>query len=373
MELFYGQSVHPGVVIAAAARLRSDYGIPSLDPQRLQRLGERLRRFGVEVHEPEQVVLIADTIQSGFLLSPFPGLEFVGVAAQSPPLPGPSFLACPAVYDLGDLLLESVGEGEIVIVDGDRGRVYVGPDAATVARYQSPLRRTRRFFIGSAHLPARTASDDRLVSVLAQTSTLASFEAAIEAGADGLWVPPDNDFLGMDQPVQTSAEQSEALQKVMGMAGGKPILLHIPSERLSLGALLRAAASGSLHLVLEDLTLRDALGKQIEHLEAAMEEDDILFGHLPFEAGLPAEEDTPLPESLEAYAGACVTGALRQARMDRLILLAGMTSHAGKPLTLLLPEEDWLDALPTALDLTASRLVVPVASVADVKDAVRTL
>ena len=102
----------------------------------------------------------------------------------SPALPSPACLTAAS----------SIEEGEIVIVDGDRGRFICPRMPPTLARYQTPTRLSRRFFIDSAHLPARTASDDRLVAVIADTPTLRAGEDAIDAGADGLWVPRDNDY-----------------------------------------------------------------------------------------------------------------------------------------------------------------------------------
>lgn len=369
MEVFHGQAVHPGVAIAAAARLRTEYGVPNLDPQRLRRLGERLRRFGMEVPEREQVILIADTVPPGFLSAPIPGLEFIGVAAMSAPLAGSMAVPCPAVFGLDDTLLEVIAEEEIVIVDGDRGRVYVAPDATTLARYQTPLRQSRRFFIDSAHLPARTASDDRPVTVLAYTPTLASVPAALEGGADGLWLPPDNDFLGTEETFQTSDNQREILQSLMSQAGGKPVFLHIPPERLALSALARASAGGDLRLVLTDPASRDELAERLEELETLLEEQDVTFGSLRFEAGASDADD--LPESLDGFMGLCITEPWDEIGMARLLLLAGLAHRGGTRLTFALTHNHWAEALPVALDLAADRVVVPVAAIADVKDAIR--
>ena len=66
MTLFTGIGARPGVALAAAARLRVDYGVASLSPERLRRIAARLRAFGVESPEPEQVILVADTLPPGF-------------------------------------------------------------------------------------------------------------------------------------------------------------------------------------------------------------------------------------------------------------------------------------------------------------------
>ena len=195
MELLHGIAARPGVAIAAAARLHEEFGVPSLAPDRLRRLGERLRSFGTENPEPEQIILVGERIPPGFWLSPLPGVEIVGLATgnASPLLPPPDL---PVVLGLEPSGLQMIEEDDILILDGDRGRVYVAPDAATVARYQAPFTLSRRFFLEGSHLPARTASDNRLITILCEARTLAEAENAMSSGADGLVVPAANDFLG---------------------------------------------------------------------------------------------------------------------------------------------------------------------------------
>lgn len=370
MDIFHGQSAFPGIAIAAAARLTSEYGVPTLDPQRLRRLGERLRRYGLEAPETDQIILIADEVPPGFL--GVPGLDIVGIATQRAPGAHSAFHV-PTVCALGDTLLDLVPEDEIVIIDANRGRVYVEPDALVLARYQSPLRRARRFFLGGLSLPARTASDNRVVSVLALAPTLAAVTEAMEAGADGVLIPPGNDFLGAEGAFQTSDDQEDALRTVMGILGGQPLFLHVPPDRLALSALACAADSGPLHLILDDLTQRDDLAERLEHIESVLDDQDIQYGAVQIEAGIAtAPEDSPAPDSLDGYAGACVVELLDGASVARLLPLAGQAQRAHKPLTLFLPA-DWPLYLPDALALGASRLVTGIETIPDVKDAIRQL
>ena len=379
MEVFYGIAARPGVAIAAAARLHEDFGTPSLAPDRLRRLGERLRSFGTENPEPEQVILIADRIPPGFWLAPLPGLEIVGLASgEAAPLrPAPDL---PVVLGLGSAALAVIEEDDILIVDGDRGRVYVAPDAATVARYQSPFLSTRRFFLEGAHLPARTASDNRPITILCAARTLAEAEAAMAGGADGLVVGADNDFLGGERVAQTAGEQAQTLGDLARIIGGQPLYLDIPAERLALTALARGAARLPLHLVLRDLSEQADIQERIEEIEAALEEEDALFGRVKLEAGLSAPDDADvsddgdaLPETLDGFAGIFVTAPLAEVSWERLLVASGQARHAGKPITASLDGDWWPQVLGDAVGMGFGQLVVPAAAVADVKDAVREL
>ncbi len=368
MEIFHGQSIRPGVAIAAAARLNTEFGVPSFSPERLRRLGERLRRFGVDVPEIEQVILIAETVPKGFLLAPVPGIEIVGVAVQTSQIPAPS-PEIPAVIGLGTGLTDSILEDEIVIVDGDRGRVYVGPDANTVARYQSPVTRSRRFFIDSAHMPARTATDYRLVKVLAPARMLSEVTVAMDAGADGLYIPADNDFLGGEDVIQTSGEQLTVLTDVFHLIAGQPLFLHIPPERLALSSLSRAASAGPVHLILDDLSDIESYRTRLSELEEIFEEDDTLFGTVRFDVGWQPEDAVAPP--LDGLAGVVLHGPASQFPFDRLRQFMGQVQEQSLTSTLILDNQYWSEAVHEAMGMGFTQLVVPAELVEDIKDVIR--
>ncbi len=375
MEILHGTAAAPGVAIAAAARLSNDFGTVSLSPDRLRRLGERLRSFGVENPEPEQIVIVADQISPAFWLAPLPGVQIVGLAAQSsaPLFPKPEM---PSVLGLGEMLLRVAEEDDIVIIDGDRGRVYVAPDATTVARYQAPQTLSRRFFLEGDHLPARTASDNRVITVLCAAWSLAQAESAMAAGADGLVVPAGNDFLGTDTLPQTAGEQAQMLGDLARIIGGQPLYLDIPHDNLALTALVRGAARLPLHLVLRDPSEREELQARLDEIEASLEDDDVLFGRVQLDLGFATEggdAEDDLPETLDGFAGTFLTGSLRGASWERLLRAAGQARHAGKPATVRIGGDWWPQVLGDAVGMGFGQLIVPPAAVVDIKDAVREL
>jgi hypothetical protein len=375
MEVLHGIAAHPGVAIAAAARLHEDFGTVSLSPDRLRRIGERMRSFGMENPEPEQIILIGGRIPPAFWLAPLPGVQIVGLAAQSaaPLSPKPEI---PVVLGLGEMLLRTVEEDDIVIIDGDRGRVYISPDAGTVARYQAPFTISRRFFLEGAHLPARTASDNRVITILCAAWSLAQAEEAIAQGADGLVIPAGNDFLGTDTLAQTAGEQAQVLGDLARIIGGQPLYLDIPQDNLALTALVRGAAHLPLHLVLRDPAEREELQERLDEIEASLEEEDTLFGRVQLELGVPVEEsgiEDDLPETLDGFAGTFLTGSLQGASWERLLLAAGQARRAGKLATVRIGGDWWPQMLGDAVGMGFGQLIVPPAAVADIKDAVREL
>jgi len=114
----------------------------------------------------------------------------------------------------------------------------------------------------------------------------------------------------------------------------------------------------------------------LDGIEASLEEDDTLFGRVQLELGVSVEGDDTnddLPETLDGFAGTFLTGSLRGASWERLLLAAGGARRAGKPATVRIGGDWWPQVLGDALGMGFGQLIVPSAAVADIKDAVREL
>jgi hypothetical protein len=368
MSLFTGTGACPGVAIAAAARLKVEYGVASFDPARLRRIAARLRAFGVESPESEQVILVADTLPPGFAAASL-GLEVIGLAlgTEHTLVPAPSL---PAVIGLGDDFFESVAEDEIIIVDGSRGRVYISPDAMTVARYQAPARSARRIFLDSGHLAARTVTDGRAVAVFCPVETYGDIDTAMTAGADGIYLPSDSLLLGGSGDPMSAKGQRSTWEKIAPKIGGLPLLLAVPLEHLSLTALARGAAHGPVQLVVTDRPERDDISARLADVENSLDEKDITYGTADFARMLTAESTLPTLSELEGFAGLFVPEDSAKAGMASLLPIASLARTAQRPLTFAL-DTDWREHLPTALALGASRVTVPACDVEEAKEAIR--
>jgi hypothetical protein len=362
MTLYSGLSVRPGIALAAAGRLHVEYGVASFAPERLRRIAVRLRAFGVDSPEPEQVILIADSLPPGFTAATA-GLEIVGLALGSE-ANFSSPLDCPTVIGLGPEFFESVVEDEIIVVDGSRGRVYVAPDAVTLARLQAPAVRSQRIFIDPSHLAARTASEGHPVAVFVPVQSQGDIEHAMEVGADGVCLFPSEDF------PDTTSGQTKSLETMLETLGGLPLLLCIPLEQLALSAVARASALGILHLVVSDKVERDEITARLAEIEALLEEDDLPYGTPQFEFCPPITGEADLPDDLDDFTGISVVGIDHDTSMELLLPIAALSQRTRRSLLLSLGS-DWPDELPHALTLGAARLLVPLPSVPDVKDAIR--
>lgn len=212
MKTLEGIAKHPGAAIAIVAQIDSKTGINGL-PSSLLMEGISALRKGVAPADHPEAVLACDTLQFGTTVR-IPGINLVGIAAESPA--DMEFdLNIPCV--IGAIgLLHSVSEGDILIVDGNKGRIHIDPDPSTLIHYQhaEEQRNLReKVFISSEHIPARTQSGE-IIYVYAVVANQSQLTEALDSGADGVLI----DFRNVDS--DPDGLTNTALRGV----AGKPVI-----------------------------------------------------------------------------------------------------------------------------------------------------
>ena len=202
----------------------------------------------------EKLILVAQDLAPAdmLLLRERTGAQLAGFVTE---LGGPTShtailarsLALPAVLGATGAR-EAVQEGDLVIIDADRGLIVVGPDAAELAEYR---RRARAEVDARAELRklkgkiARTR-DGIAIELLANIEAPADAREALEAGADGIGLfRTEYLFMNRDR-LPDEDEQYEAYAKVARSMKGKPVVIRT----LDVGAdkVLNDAARQSLGL-----------------------------------------------------------------------------------------------------------------------------
>lgn len=381
MEVFEGYSIHKGTALASVARVRFDFGIPSLTSQRLRALGERLQEENEGVVETEQVILVADVLPISLIGSAIPGIEVVGVAiggyvpeTDLTPLEAllPSTVdgnggdAFPMVAGLGDSFVRDIAEYEIVLVDGNAGRVFVAPDAYVVARHQSSTSR-KRFFLDGAHVPAKTASDNRIVSVYTHAGSIDHIHRGMEFGADGVYWKGDNDLLGTD-----ASRQIKALHEIIDAAGGQSLILDVPEEALAHSALLEAAAAAPISVVASNVESAAELARALDWART-FADSEARFGEAKILLAPPAPGDASvLPDSLEPFGGLLLRDPWQAYDFEFLLPAIGLARTAGRPVIASLIA-NWESAIEDIVRFAVDAVVVEPGDAASVKDAIREL
>ncbi|BDI31852.1 hypothetical protein CCAX7_39030 [Capsulimonas corticalis] len=379
MEVFLGQPISGGVAIAAAARLTIDRFGPALHPERRRRAAAaELRGFYESDPEPSQVILVMDRLYPGVVGAPMVGLEVLGIAVaeDAEPFSAPY----PIVSGLGTPFLENVNEFDILVLDGDRGRVYIDADASVIARYQKPASRARVYFVDSAHLPARTAYANIRVEVLAIARSLEDVSLAMRAGADGVYLPPDNTVFGTFDEPQNSEDQTQTWKTLLDEVGALAIVLDQELERLALSPMLRACAEGQIRLITPPWLAED-VRDQFADTEIFLQDGDEPFLRPLLVAGMPITQSADdIPDDFDDFAGVAIvpTQAEDLEAAERIVLAARRSSA---PVMMLCADEDFQDAsladraafLDAAVALGVTALTGRPDEIESIKEIIRTL
>lgn len=127
-------------------------------------------------------------------------------------------LGLPAVVGIAGLL-EHVADGQLVLLDGDAGRLLIDPPPGDLAQLKP------RTELRADRAPAVTR-DGRRIEVACNAANLGDARRAAEAGADGIGLLRSEFlFLGRER-LPTEEQQFAMLAEVLGAMEGRPVILR---------------------------------------------------------------------------------------------------------------------------------------------------
>ncbi|MTI94561.1 MAG: phosphoenolpyruvate--protein phosphotransferase [Firmicutes bacterium] len=136
-------------------------------------------------------------------------------------------LEIPAVVGAGKFT-DQVKDGDMVIVDGNKGEVIVNPDQATLDKYSQQREKelARKAELAKLKdLPAETA-DGKVFELAANIGTPNDVEGALANGAQGVGLYR-TEFLYMDRKdMPSEAEQYDAYRTVLESFGDMPVIIR---------------------------------------------------------------------------------------------------------------------------------------------------
>ena len=168
------------------------------------------------------------------------GAGVSAMLAESAALPEGGAIGVPALVGVPQVLL-NVRDGDIVIVDANRGVLIIDPDMRLMTQYQRQEMHPsgKRYVLGLTHETARTL-DDHPIRVIAISEHWQNAVQSLEAGADGAFL----DAYASEQCLLNPA----ALHALLQGAAGKALLLELPV--LPDDAIWRAIAESTLQKVI---------------------------------------------------------------------------------------------------------------------------
>lgn len=222
-------------------------------------------------------------------------------------------LGIAAVVGCGNIL-QTVKNGDTVIVDGVDGEVLVAPDEETVLKYRAALREYRAQRESLTNLGKIFTKEGKRVLVAANIGSLNDLKIAVENGVDGVGLFR-TEFLYMEKPaVPSEEEQFSVYRKAAELMGGKPLTirtldiggdkslpyLEMPEEsnpflglrairlclknpelfHTQLRAILQASAYGNIQIMFPMISCTAELQEAKEHLrlcKAELEQKNIAY------------------------------------------------------------------------------------------------
>lgn len=150
------------------------------------------------------------------------GAGVSAIVAESPALPEGGAISVPVLVGVAQLLL-NVRDGDIVIIDADRGLLIVDPDMHLMTQYQRQEMHPsgKRYVLGLTHETARTL-DDHPIRTIAISSDWQVAVQSLEEGAEGAYL----DAYASEQCLQNPA----ALHTLLQGASGKSLLMELPVQ-----------------------------------------------------------------------------------------------------------------------------------------------
>ncbi|HUX49766.1 MAG TPA: phosphoenolpyruvate--protein phosphotransferase [Spirochaetia bacterium] len=243
----------------------------------------------------------------------------------------------PAVVGLSTVSRE-VQSGDQAIVDGNRGRLIINPDAKTLKRYirvQSEWRKREVQLMGLNELPAET-KDGKLISLKANIEVPEEVDSILAHGADGVGLFRSEFLFLHPGKMPEEQEQYEAYSYVLKQMGNKPVTIRtldvggdkvVPDMegmeeknpilgwrairfclskpelfRTQLRALLRASMHGNLQIMFPMISGVEELSRALSMLDEV--KADLRREKVPF------QESTPVGTMIEVPSAAITADLL---------------------------------------------------------------
>ncbi|WP_309713652.1 hypothetical protein [Armatimonas sp.] len=257
MKTLTGQGFGKGHAMGRAAKISLESGRATLDESLLGQIDKWRKREDV----PMALVLVAEDPATALLLPLPDGAILSGVVSERLPSRPPQLPEGIALLAGVDDALLSIGEGELLLLEPERGRLSVEPSAYEIVRLQA--KHQPRVLLDEPNFPAYT-TEGIAVAVWGEATTLKEAEEAMTAGAEGLLL--------------TGESWDEAsLWATQSLVGGGDLALALPFDALDPEEIVRLAARAKLRWCLDPASLSvpvETLREELTELVQALEDEN---------------------------------------------------------------------------------------------------
>ncbi|ACL70194.1 phosphoenolpyruvate--protein phosphotransferase [Halothermothrix orenii] len=217
-------------------------------------------------------------------------------------------LGIPAVVGVGEELLKKVHNGQMIVVDGNSGKVYLNPDKATLDKYKMKLNRLARDKkrLNKYKFKKPVTRDGVTVEVFANISSPEEVGAVIDNGGQGVGLfrtefmymhrdslPDEEEQYNLYLEIAKKMDRKPVIIRTLDIGGDKDLpYLNLPEEmnpflgyrgiricldkkdlfKTQLKAILRAGKHGNVRLMFPLISSLEELKKAYHVLEESKQE-----------------------------------------------------------------------------------------------------
>ncbi len=137
-------------------------------------------------------------------------------------------LGIPAVVGVGSQLLKEIKQDDLLIVDGNEGRVIIRPDSTTLKKYENKLEQyhKKRAELSSYRDKEAKTKDGKKIEIAGNIGNLEDLDSVIEQGGEGIGLFR-TEFLYMDRDhLPTEEEQFQVYKQVAKKMKEKPVIIR---------------------------------------------------------------------------------------------------------------------------------------------------
>jgi phosphotransferase system enzyme I (PtsI) len=189
--------------------------------ERTEALARLRRGVVVAAHDlsPSQTALLDRRRTLGFLTDVGGPTSHTAIIARG--------IGMPAVVGLGDVT-SKIRDGELIIVDGNKGLVIADPDRPTLAKYQGLARSYERYRAELAKIrdyPAQTL-DGHAIRLMGNIEKPDEVQAVLDSGGDGVGLFRTEFLYAPGRPAPDEQAHFEAYVAALERLGGRPLTIR---------------------------------------------------------------------------------------------------------------------------------------------------
>lgn len=170
---------------------------------------------------PSEIALIDKELLKGFVLKQGGMTSHTSIVARS--------LGIPAIINVDKRIMDEVKNGEVIILDGIRGEIYVSPEGEILERYRKKitiLKKKEEELLGLSQEESITRDGQR-IRLAANINSLAELDSVLRVNGDGIGLLRTEFLFLKKEHLFDEERQFKIYKKVLEKMDGRPVVIRL--------------------------------------------------------------------------------------------------------------------------------------------------